>query len=184
MHHSNPRLSVSDAVPNHTLFILGNKMDEDTLANGKAMSEQAKIRRQFSVIKHNRSRNRRLRGPGPAEELERACTSACGSEGNAWGLPEGTSTVCDGICTGDHPRFGGFLCGAGDSDKYGSMCRLCFHDEDKARNVQRLQAENSSNLLQQRVIMCGSMDPPPEAVACSSECMSKTFTVRCRRGLE
>lgn len=184
--------SVSDAVAGHTLFIHGSRVDDGNIASRRAASEQAAKRRtnKFSTTssrmrsRQRKRKQRRLRSPEEEEDEggfpDRACTSACGSlEGgdDASGLPEGTSTVCDDSCAGSRARFDGFLCGAGNADKYGAMCRLCFTDIEEARGVQRVLAENSNGAIDERVIMCDTMKPP-EDIGCSTECHSKSYTVR------
>ena len=103
--------------------------------------------------------------PTGGKEVE--CANACGGIGA--GFPAGASTVCDSTCS-EGGRFGGYLCGAGDTVKFGPMCRLCFNDIKEAR-----QAE--SRLMDgKHVIMCDTMRPPA-ADDCSDECALETNTV-------
>ena len=109
-----------------------------------------------------------------------ACNAACGGE-HAAGLPVGTSTVCDDTCAGKSTRFDGFLCGAGDTDRFGSMCRLCFVDGEEARRQEQSLALTRSDLEggkeASHVVMCDTMRPP-EAAECSDKCGRKKDTVR------
>lgn len=154
--------TVSDAVAGQTLFIHGSMVEEGNL-------ESLKATRKATAGGH------RLFDDGAL------CHSACGSEDYA-GLPVGTATVCDDTCSGESTRFGGFLCGAGDSDRFGSMCRLCYVDVEEARKrEQSLALARSPGEGQQEnshVIMCDTMRPP-EASDCSDECGIKKDTVTC-----
>ena len=103
----------------------------------------------------------------PTGENEVECTNACGGIGARF--PAGASTVCDATCS-EGGRFGGYLCGAGDTVKFGPMCRLCFNDIKEARKAE-------SRLMDgKHVIMCDNMRPPA-AVDCSNECALETNTV-------
>lgn len=75
--------------------------------------------------------------------------------------------MCDATC-GIAGR--GYLCGAGDSAKFGGMCRVCFTDEDVAREAQRKTSGS------RHVVMCDTMRPPP-AAECSNACGLKKDTV-------
>ena len=114
-----------------------------------------------------------------ATVLEMGCTSACGPNADTAGLPEGTSTVCDHGCGGGRAPSDSFwyMCGAGDPEKYGSRCRLCFQDEEKAIRMQQILSENEDGSNHEEVIMCDTMRPP-EPVGCSSNCLIKSYTVR------
>lgn len=131
--------------------------------------------------KQNRRKSRSL-------SAEPKCQSACGSEDARDGLPSGTSTVCDPTCAAGAEggaRFDGFLCGAGDPDMFGDMCRLCYVCEHQARkDLGALKASSPAGVVDARaVIMCDTMSPPePQevegsavvvdaaAAGCSDEC--------------
>ena len=160
--------TVSDAVAGQTLFVHGSRVDEGNLASLKATKHERK---------QTRASVRRL-----SDDIETpppACNAACGSE-TISGLPVGTSTVCDDTCAGKFTRFGGFLCGAGDSDRFGSMCRLCFVDVEEARRQEQSLALTRSDIEggeeASHIIMCDTMRPP-EAAGCSDKCGRKRDTV-------
>ncbi|CAM9264062.1 unnamed protein product [Choristocarpus tenellus] len=110
------------------------------------------------------------------------CTRFCGGSSHGI-LPKGTSTVCDPSCSlgGGKllPRFGGYLCGAGDDFKYGKGCRLCYTDLQEAqradmalwdRSMQVVdRASNGSCYERPHVIMCDTLSPPP-AENCHEKC--------------
>ena len=75
--------------------------------------------------------------------------------------------MCDATC-GTAGR--GYLCGAGDSVRFGGMCRVCFTDEDVAREAQRKTSGGK------HVVMCDTMRPPP-AAECTHACGLKKDTV-------
>ena len=101
------------------------------------------------------------------------CDSSCGSSD---GLPDGISTVCDPSCHVDG-RFGGHLCGAGDSARYGSSCRLCYTDQVMALAAEAdLREWDSEDAEGKHVIMCDTMRPPA-ALECDDECALKADTV-------
>lgn len=158
--------TVSDAVAGQTLFIHGSRVDEGNLASLSA-----------TRLEKNKATatGRRLSHDGD----EPSCNTACGSSDTA-GLPAGTSTVCDNTCGGETARFGGFLCGAGDSDRFGFMCRLCYNDIDEARKEEQSLALARSSVegeqVASHVIMCDTMRPP-EAADCSDKCGLKKDTV-------
>lgn len=155
--------SVSNAVASNTLFIHGSRVDEGNIASLKATEESA-------------DRSGSLRATAEARS---GCFSACGG-GDDSGLPDGLSTVCDDTCAGSGARFGGFLCGAGDADKFGETCRLCYTDVYLANQMQA-KLMKSTDVLEgeetRHVIMCDTMRPP-EALECSDHCASKKDTVR------
>ena len=142
--------AVAEAIAGGSLFIHGSMVDEGSIASSKA-----------TATAHRSG----LEKPKEAEEL--ACASPCGGVGA--GLPIGASTVCDTTCA-EGGRFGGYLCGAGNSIKFGAVCRLCFTDVAEARKVENRLKDGK------HVIMCDTMRPPP-AVDCSDECSIKTDTV-------
>ena len=142
--------AVAEAVAGGSLFIHGSMVDEGSIASSRATA----IARSSLFTK-----------PDEAEEL--ACAPACGGAGA--GLPAGASTVCDATCT-EGDRFGGYLCGAGDSIKFGAMCRLCFTDVAEAREAESRLKDGK------HVIMCDTMRPPP-AADCSDECAIAKDTV-------
>lgn len=99
------------------------------------------------------------------------CKEACGSDAAASSLVRGTSTVCDPTCTASGSRFDGYLCGAGDSETFGAMCRMCYIDVAEAREAESKLAAGL------HVIMCDTKRPPA-AVECSDMCRLKKNTVR------
>lgn len=123
---------------------------------------------------------RKLRTEAPQPDIW--CEPSCGNAGaiTTGELPDGVSTACDASC-GVGGRFGGYLCGAGDSRKFGGNCRLCYTDQDKALRAEeelRGSGEFSGEGAEARhVIMCDTMRPPA-ALACSPECARKKDTVR------
>ena len=161
--------TVSDAVAGETLFIHGSRVEEGSLASLEASK---------------RGRKQTLSGRRFSEDAKTppTCNAACGSEG-APGLPVGTSTVCDDTCAGESTRFGGFLCGADDPDRFGSMCRICFVDVEEARRQEQSMSLGWSDIEggeeASHVVMCDTMRPP-EAAECSDKCGRKKDTVSCR----
>lgn len=159
--------TVSDAVAGQTLFIHGSRVDEGNLAS-------------LDATKHERlqafASGRRL--SDDTETPPPACNAACGID--VAGLPVGTSTVCDDTCDGASARFDGLLCGAGDSDRFGPMCRLCYVDVGEARRQEQSLALMRSDVEggpeASHVIMCDTMRPP-EAAECSEKCGLKKDTV-------
>eukprot|EP00903_Cladosiphon_okamuranus_P019226 g17680.t1 len=137
--------SVSDAVAGETLFIHGSSVDNGNLAALKAISASATGGSDASL-----------------------CHKACGSD--AATLVQGTSAVCDPTCTASGSRFDGYLCGAGDSAKFGGMCRLCYTDVAEAREAESKLADGL------HVIMCDTK-LPPAAADCSDECRLEKDTV-------
>lgn len=129
------------------------------------------------------------------------CKAACGG-GETEGLTVafevgGTSAVCDRTCapgSNNGARFGGFMCGAGDAEKYGSHCRLCYTDVDEARTHENLllderaAADKEKEVEKEKevtdygkawkhVVMCDTLLPPPPVV-CGAKCAMKVDTVR------
>lgn len=155
--------TVSDAVAGQTLFIHGSRVEEGNLASLRATNYG-----RTSAT----ATGRRL-----SDDTHSVCHTACGSADTA-GLPAGTSTVCDDTCDGESARFGGFLCGAGDSAKFGSMCRLCYTDVDEARREEQslALARPAGDQEASHVIMCDTMRPP-DAADCSDKCGRKEDTV-------
>lgn len=103
-----------------------------------------------------------------------SCTSACGTHADE--LPPGMSTVCDASCD-EGNRFGGYLCGAGDPDKYGESCRECYTDQQAALVAEKaLRHVDSPDTDTKHVIMCNTKRPP-SSMDCSSKCALKTDTV-------
>eukprot|EP00903_Cladosiphon_okamuranus_P008170 g7869.t1 len=65
----------------------------------------------------------------------------------------GISTVCDRSCYADSergPRFGGHLCGAGNTTQFGAHCRTCYNDLEEARAAEILLAEQERIELERR----------------------------------
>lgn len=147
--------AVTDAVAGDTLFIHGSSVSGGSIEARREASDHA------------------------ADQLEPKlmCESACGTD--TFGLPEGMSTVCDVTCSVEEARFGGFLCGAGNTRKYGAMCRMCYVDLDSAiqadrqLRVSRVHQEDSGA---KHVIMCDTLKPP-QVPDCSEECTTRKDTV-------
>lgn len=162
---------MSDAIAGQTLFIHGSMVDEGNIASLKATR----------LEKNKATASGRRRLSDESEKSQAMCSTACGSEDTA-GLPVGTSTVCDDTCAGKSGRFGGFLCGAGDSERFGFMCRLCYVDEEEARKEEQSLALKRSSVEGDQeaphVIMCDTLRPP-EAADCSDKCGLKKDTVSC-----
>ena len=159
--------TVSNAIAGQTLFIHGSGIDEGNLASLKATKHE---RKQAHASSHGLVKS--PENPSPK------CNAACGDV--TVGLPVGTATVCDDTCAGESARFGGFLCGAGDSDKFGYMCRLCYVDVEEARreeqSLARMRSDINGEHEASHVIMCDTMRPP-EAAECSDKCARKKDTV-------
>ncbi|CAN0456913.1 unnamed protein product [Ascophyllum nodosum] len=152
--------TVSDAVESHTLFIHGSKIESGNMASIRAANEQAN--------KVSSGASAKPQEVHAADES--ACSSACGDR-NERVLVPGTSTVCDKTCAVGG-RFGGFLCGAGDREKFGSMCRLCFTDAGEARKAERESVgvgPMGDDAIIKHVIMCDTMQPPA-LEDCTHEC--------------
>ena len=160
--------TVSDAIAGQTLFIHGSRVEEGNMASLKATKHERKLAYASS---------RRL--SDDTDVPSAVCNAACGSA-DITGLPVGTSTVCDDTCTAESSRFGGFLCGASDAEKFGYMCRLCYVDVEVARREEQSLALTRSDLEGEQeaphVIMCDTMRPP-EAAECSDKCGRKKDTV-------
>lgn len=109
------------------------------------------------------------------------CNSACGTPNEALFL-HGTSTTCDRTCHAGKSgsRFDGLFCGAGDPEKFGPSCRLCFTNAVEARKAElELRRENHTKDTfgrDRHVVMCDTLRPP-EAVDCEAKCAMKTDTV-------
>lgn len=111
---------------------------------------------------------------GGSNELQ--CEAACGNDGDDGGgiLPAGTSTFCDPTCTAAlDSRFGGYLCGAGDSERFGATCRMCYMDVEEARKAERTLSDSDGL----HVVMCDTQRPPA-ALECGDKCGIKKDTVR------
>ncbi len=189
--------TVSDAIAGQTLFIHGSRVDEGSGASITATAAAKKGKKKKAkqsagdeggkVAKTQRRRRRWRRLHNAEGKGSAGCSTACGSEEPRAGLPDGTSTVCDPTCGGggDGSRFGGFLCGAGNSDLFGDMCRLCYVCPRAARNAQlslRTSFDGVDAGEERAVIMCDTMEPPPEvaaadSAACSEKCNRKKGTV-------
>ena len=162
--------TVSDAVESHTLFIHGSKIESGNMASIRAANEQAN--------KVSSGASAKPQEVHAADES--ACSSACGDR-NERVLVPGTSTVCDKTCAVGG-RFGGFLCGAGDREKFGSMCRLCFTDAGEARKAERESVgvgPMGDDAIIKHVIMCDTMQPPA-LEDCTHECAKSKNAVRTR----
>ncbi|CAM9729877.1 unnamed protein product [Scytosiphon promiscuus] len=137
-------------------------------------------------------------GGGDFSPSTAGCKTECGSgvfdagDGDAGGDAGGLflSTVCDHSCGSEESggwRFGGRSCGAGDEDRYGSHCRLCYVDADEALKAERLlesQQRQAGHDGGQHVVMCDTMRPP-ESPNCSLKCATKLDTIcdhRCGSG--
>lgn len=180
--------TVSDAIAGQTLFIHGSRVDEGSGASITATAAAKKSNKKKSLAAaegkttKTQRRKRRWRRLNRQEVDATTCRSACGSEEARSGLPDGTSTVCDATCGGDEARFDGFLCGAGNSELFGDMCRLCYVCPQEARKAERaLQTSGAGE--KRAVIMCDTMEPPvPEgtvadAAGCSDKCTGRKDTV-------
>ena len=152
--------AVGTAVAGDTLFIHGR-----TVEGGGRLSSHRKLAAE------------------EASGSETWCEPSCGDAdaAAATNLPDGVSTACDASC-GVENRFGGYLCGAGDSQKFGGSCRLCYTDQEAAlraeaelRKMDDFYAEGDAEA--RHVVMCDTMRPP-SALGCSSECADKKDTVR------
>ena len=190
--------TVSDAIAGQTLFIHGSRVDEGSGASITATAAAKKSKKRTTkaeaggggaVLKTKR-RLRRWRRLESADEGSSGCSGSCGSGKDTTGLPDGTSTVCDPTCGSSDAdsRFGGFLCGAGDSALFGDMCRLCYVCPRAARNAQlalRSSFDGGAGNEERAVIMCDTMEPPPpppesaavDAAGCSDKCNQKKDTV-------
>lgn len=107
------------------------------------------------------------------------CKGACGAADPEFAA-QGRSTACDRTCYPGQggARFGGFMCGAGDAQRYGSHCRVCYHDVDEARRADNfLPGGNGAAADSWHVVMCDTLLPPQPAV-CSAKCAMKDDTVR------
>lgn len=110
--------------------------------------------------------------PDASDELQ--CEAACGHDGGDGGiLPAGASTFCDPTCTAFGSRFGGYLCGAGDSARFGAACRMCYADVEEARKAERMLSDADGL----HVVMCDTQRPPA-ASECSDRCRLNKDTVR------
>lgn len=111
-----------------------------------------------------------------AREPDAMCEPLCSDPSTAALMPTGVSTVCDASC-GTNNRFDGYLCGAGDSIKYGNSCRLCYTDQTAALEAEaNLRSRGEDTDEEKHVIMCDTLRPP-SAVECSSKCDEKKDTV-------
>ncbi|CAN0500746.1 unnamed protein product, partial [Laminaria digitata] len=104
--------TVDTAVAADTLFIHGR-----TVEGGGHLSSPRKL-----------SAEQEKNASGSSETW---CEASCGDAAASADLPDDVSTVCDASCEVE-TRFGGYLCGAGDSQKYGGSCRLCYTDQKAA----------------------------------------------------
>lgn len=110
------------------------------------------------------------------------CTADCGLAATWTGeAPSRTSTICDPTCQidvyGESGRFGGHLCGAGDSSKFGPSCRTCYMDQREALAADRqLEASGRFESSGRHVIMCDTRRPPQD-MECSAACSRQPDTV-------
>lgn len=221
--------TVSDAIAGQTLFIHGSRVDDGSGASIKATAAAAAAAAKGDSSNKNeedktsagkdqattttatkRRRRRRLSADQKSQRKKMRsseCPSACESKETRKALPRGTSTVCDATCGGGgngvDARFDGFLCGAGDSEKFGGLCRLCYTRIDEAREAQRALLSSNGGAAagvsvgdNRDVIMCDTMQPPAadvaaaeeeeaaaaavvntDAAACSDKCIEKEDTV-------
>ncbi|CAM9382971.1 unnamed protein product [Choristocarpus tenellus] len=181
-----------------TLINRASSLDEnDKREQNRGATEMSFVRGSINGQESNNSGGRTyLRHAGGENTISNngeQCTSLCGSRHQP--LPPGLSTVCDSSCFprgGEDPRFGGYLCGAGDATRYGDGCRLCYTDLDEAQTADEALREHrirdTREGLQEdceegrHVIMCDTLAPPP-ARGCHSDCTQETKTVcdmRCR----
>lgn len=124
-------------------------------------------------------------GHGPGVTPGTYCKEACGMSADPMFAAHGSmSTVCDRTCDPGlgGARFGGFMCGAGDPQKYGDHCRVCYLDVDEARRADSLirngdhAGVGKAAADSQHVVMCDTLLPAPPAV-CSAKCAMKDDTV-------
>lgn len=147
--------AVTDAVAGDTLFIHGSSVSGGSIDTRREASDHV----------------------AEQPEPKLMCESACGKE--MLGLPEGMSTVCDATCSVEEARFGGFLCGAGNTRKYGAMCRMCYVDLDVAIQADRklrVSSDHQGDSGAMHVIMCDTLKPP-QVSGCSEECSRRKDTV-------
>ncbi|CAM9352251.1 unnamed protein product, partial [Ectocarpus sp. 13 AM-2016] len=158
---------VAEAVSQQTLFIHGH---------GRSGGNAA---RPISEI-----------SPPSPQIITRDCRSACESAAQPHGRAAGVSTFCDDSCSpawsSAGPRFGGHNCVVGTASQDGSMCRLCYTNQEKALAADQGLASSSSDPLtpDAHVVMCETGRPPP-ALPCSVACQDVDDTVcdyRCGSG--
>lgn len=164
---------MSDAVAGHTLFIQDSKAEDKTIGSINIASKQPSKGLPEAFVGHQP-----LHETVASEPLEGSCSSACGNQDTQGLAPLGTSTVCDKTCAIGAP-YDDYLCGAGNPEKFGSMCRLCYTDVDEARKVELdLQVDSvDGNETKKHVIMCDTMQPP-ELDDCTDECARSEDAVR------
>ncbi|CAM9163653.1 unnamed protein product, partial [Ectocarpus sp. 8 AP-2014] len=158
---------VVDAISQQTLFIHGN-----TRSGGNVARSIPQV------------------SPPSTRSITRDCMGACDSAAQQHARTVGVSTFCDDSCSpgwsSAGPRFGGHNCGVGAASSYGSTCRLCYTNQEKALAADRSLAWSSSDPLMPdaHVVMCETGQPPP-ALECSVECQNADDTVcdyRCGSG--
>lgn len=158
--------TVGKAIESDTLFIHGS-----LTGGGGSM---------FNV-RAARDTSRALELLGRSKPIDK-CTAACGSS-TSISSEVGVATVCDRSCRpGEYgPRFGGLNCGAGDPERFGEECRMCYNNLTVAKEAEAQLAQKNAvrrvGFAQEHVIMCQTLLPPPTS-ACSSKCMKKADTVR------
>ncbi|CAM9650691.1 unnamed protein product, partial [Ectocarpus sp. 12 AP-2014] len=158
---------VVDAISQQTLFIHGN-----TLSGGNGIRSIPQL------------------SPSSTGSITRDCMDACDLEPQQHERTVGVSTFCDDSCSAGWssagPRFGGHNCGVGAASQYGSTCRLCYTDQEKALDADKSLALSSSDPLMPdaHVVMCETGQPPP-ALGCPVACQKTDDTVcdyRCGSG--
>ncbi|CAB1119168.1 unnamed protein product [Ectocarpus sp. CCAP 1310/34] len=147
---------VEKAISQDTLFIHGNSRSTGSVTNA----------RKGDLLGSHHGRNN--------------CTDACDAE-NLSAIPGGVSTSCDESCSAEWssagPRLGGYNCGAGNTSRYGSNCRLCYTDQEGAlaADIKLGLSSVNTSAPKSHVIMCDTGHPPP-AASCSAACEASPDT--------
>lgn len=113
--------------------------------------------------------------------MEAQCKSPCGKA-----TSNGVGSICDSRCSllgESRPMYLEQACGAGNEEMYGSNCRQCYVDVDKALEEERFlaaMARAGDHDTRQHVIMCDNMRPP-QSTRCSLQCTESPDTVSVMR---
>ena len=85
----------------------------------------------------------------------------------------------DASC-GTENRFGSYLCGAGNSEKFGGSYRLYYTDQEAVvraeAELRRMDEFYAGDSEARHVVMCDAMRPP-SALGCGVDCAEKKDTV-------
>lgn len=164
------------------------------VAAAAAAAEAGSSHSSGEVVRVMTSSEKAAGGGSPVAECRAECGSpvAIAATGEGGGLVGGAGnddngknglyTVCDHTCASilrGGWQIGGQSCGAGDEERYGSHCRLCYKDAGEALRADRLlesRARQAGHEGGQHVIMCDTMRPP-ESTNCSPKCATKLDTV-------